>query len=337
MLTIFLAVLIFSTIVLVHELGHFLTAKFLGIKAYELSMGMGPKIFGKVINGTEYSIRIIPFGAYVRFSDDEDELFSESNSFMQKSAWDRIKVVAMGPIVNIVLALCIMIGVIYFNGFPSNKVGAVVNGMPAYESGIEIGDTIIQVGYTDTNSWEDIYKELSTIKDESPIRLLVKKASDNDRKELYITPKLQEGRYIIGISPSYERNFFKAIKYGSISTFEQSTMMIQTIKKLFVGQANIDEFAGPVGIVNVVGEATKQGLTTVFVLTALLSLNLGIINLVPIPGLDGSRILFYTYEIIARKPLNEKIESRLIMLGFLLIIGFSIFITYKDIVRLILR
>ena len=147
--------------------------------------------------------------------------------------------------------------------------------------------------------------------------------------------ELVEGRYMIGITPQSEKDFFKSIKYGALSTVSQSTMMLDVIGQLFTGKASVDEFSGPVGIVNIVGEASKQGLSSVLVLTALLSLNLGILNLIPIPGLDGSKILFYSYEAVTKKPVNRDLEMKLTLAGFVLIIGFSIFITYKDIVRII--
>ena len=146
-----------------------------------------------------------------------------------------------------------------------------------------------------------------------------------------------DGRYMVGISPMFERSILKAVKYGTLTTVAQSTMMVDTIKQLFIGRANMDEFSGPVGIVSVVGEATEAGWVSLLFLTALLSLNLGILNLIPIPGLDGSKILFYGYEAISKKPLNRELEIRLTMAGFLLIIGFSIFITYKDILRLFVK
>ena len=332
---IIIAVLVFSVLVLIHELGHFLTAKKLGIRVYELAMGMGPKLFGKTVGETQYTIRAIPFGAYVRFSDDEDEFFQEPDNFTKQSPWNKIKVVLMGPLVNILFAAMVMIGVFYFNGFPTNKLATVPENMPAYEAGIRQGDSIIQIGYSDTNTWDDIIREISQLKiNEKELRLQVKK-ENGQIEEVYVIPKEQEGRFVIGISPMYEKNIGKSFVYGIRTTFEQSTMMISTIKNLFIGRADINEFSGPVGIVNVVGEATAMGGNAFFVLVALISLNLGIINLVPIPVLDGSKILIYTYELITKKPMKQEIEARITIAGFLLLIGFSLFITYKDIIRLI--
>lgn len=335
---IIIAILVFSFLMLIHELGHFLMAKKLGIRAYELSIGMGPKLFGKKINDTHYNIRLIPFGAYVRFGDEDDELFAEPDNFMNQKPLDRIKVIIMGPLVNIVAALLIMIGVIFGTGFPSNSIDIVSEGLPAYEAGIQQGDKILQVNGKDTKSWEALVAELSSAAEKAgasqTAELLVEKP-DGQKVKTNLQMELVEGRYMIGITPQYEKDFFKSIKYGALSTVSQSTMMLDVIGQLFTGKASVDEFSGPVGIVNIVGEASKQGLSSVLVLTALLSLNLGILNLIPIPGLDGSKILFYSYEALTKKPVNRDLEMKLTLAGFVLIIGFSIFITYKDIVRII--
>lgn len=335
---IIIAILVFSFLMLIHELGHFLMAKKLGIRAYELSIGMGPKLFGKKVNDTHYNIRLIPFGAYVRFGDEDDEFFTEPDNFMNKRPMDRIKVIIMGPFVNIMTALLLMIGVIFGTGFPSNSVDIVSEGLPAYEAGIQHGDKILQVNGKNTASWESLVTELSSAAEESngdkTVALLVEKA-DGQKIKTDLKMELVEGRYMIGISPQYKKDALKSVKYGAITTVAQSTMMLDVIGQLFTGKASVDEFSGPVGIVSVVGEASKQGFDSLLVLTALLSLNLGILNLIPIPGLDGSKILFYGYEAVTKKPMNKELEMRLTMAGFLLIIGFSIFITYKDIVRII--
>lgn len=330
---IIVSIIVFSFLMIIHELGHFLMAKRLGILAYELSIGMGPKLFGTKFRGTQYTIRLIPFGAYVRFGDEEDEFFSEPDNLMNKSPLDRIKVVIMGPVVNIVAALLLMIGVVYYSGFPTNVIATVDQGFPAAKAGVEIGDKVIGVNGKETSEWVDIVSELSVVPEDKKVDLLVEK-SDGEQVKINMLMEEHNGRYMVGIRPKFERNFLMSVKYGTVATVRQSTMMVDTLKQLFTGRANIDEFSGPVGIVAVVGEATQAGFETLIILTALLSLNLGILNLVPIPGLDGSKILFYTYEWVTKKPLNQKLEMRLTIVGFFLIIAFSIFITYKDIVRL---
>lgn len=333
---IIIALLVFSFLMIIHELGHFLMARKLGIRAYELSIGMGPKLFGKEYNNTHYNIRLIPFGAYVRFGDEEDEFFTEPDNFMNQTPWNRIKVIIMGPLVNIVAAVLLMIGVFYYSGFPTTTLGAVSEGYPAYEAGIRAGDTILEANGKKTPQWVDVVNALAVVPQDKIVKILVQKA-DGSTQELEMMMKEQDGRYMIGIQPTFERSLFRSIQGGTVATAKQSTMMIQTIQRLFTGKANMNEFSGPVGIVSVVGEAAEAGFMSVVVLTSLLSLNLGILNLVPIPGLDGSKILFYGYEALTKKPMNRELEMKLTMAGFILIIAFSVFITYKDIVRLVLK
>lgn len=341
---IIVAILVFSFLMLIHELGHFLMAKKLGIRAYELSIGMGPKLFGKKVNHTEYNLRAIPFGAYVRFGDEEDEFFAEADNFMNQRPIDRIKVIIMGPLVNIVAALLLITGVIFNMGFPTNAIDVVSEDMPAYTAGIEHGDKIIQVNGEATKNWENLVAALNHAVQEDQsegdktVQLLVKKQSGQEEVKS-LTMELVEGRYMIGITPIYQKNILKSLQYGALKTLDQSTMMLDVLGQLFTGRASVDEFSGPVGIVNVVGQATEQvsqqGWQPLILLTSMLSLNLGILNLVPIPGLDGSKILFYGYEAITKKPMNRDLETKLTIAGFMLIIGFSIFITYKDILRLV--
>ncbi len=326
-------VVVFSFLMVIHELGHFLTARRLGIRAYELSLGIGPKLFGVLKNGTQYNLRLIPFGAFVRFGDEEDEFFAEPDNFMNQPPIDRIKVIIMGPVVNIVAALLIMIGVVYYMGFPVNEVGSVMDGLPAQQAGIEAGDRVVGLNGAEVTNWEDFISTLAAVEDKNHVELTLQTA-DGEEKEVVLAMQEYEGRYLLGIMPARERNFLMSIRYGATATLTQSTMMIDSLKQLFIGQADIDEFSGPVGIMAVVGEATDHGFVDLMSLVSLLSLNLGIVNLVPIPGLDGSKILFYGYEAIVKKPINRTAEERITMAGMMLILGFALFLTYQDVLKL---
>lgn len=331
-MTIILAILIFTFLVLIHELGHFLTARALKVRAYELAIGMGPKIYGTRRNDTDYTLRAIPFGAYVRFGDEEDSLFQEGDNFMNQKPWDRIKIIAMGPIVNIVAALLIMILVTFLIGSPVNKIGELSPDLPASTSGLEVGDTIIEIEGNKIDSWEDVIKQISN-HSAGPLTV-VAQGVDGEVDTFEITPVESQGRYMVGISPMLEKNFFTAIKDGTTATINMSTMMLDVVKQLFTGQANIDEFSGPVGIVTMVDDAAETGLVNLLYLTAVLSLNLGILNLLPIPALDGSKILIYGFEMVTGKAMNRDLEMRITVIGFTLLMGFTLFITFKDIIRI---
>ena len=332
-MNIILAILIFTFLVLIHELGHFLTAKFLKVRAYELSLGMGPKIFGKKHNDTEYTLRALPFGAYVRFGDEDDSMFEESDNFMNQSPWDRIKIIAMGPIVNIAAALILMILVVFLTGAPVNKIGAVAEDMPAAAAGLRAGDEILEVEGTATRSWDDVVKAIDANSDDT-ISVIVQREGQQ-AQTIEITPTLSEGRMMIGITPAFEKNLGQSVISGTKATLNMSTMMLDIVKKLFTGKADISSFSGPVGIVAIVDDVAATGWINLLYLTSVLSLNLGILNLLPIPGLDGSKILIYGFEALSGKPMNKDIEMKLTMVGFAVLLAFTIFVTFKDITRLI--
>ena len=332
-MNIILAILIFTFLVLIHELGHFLTAKFLKVRAYELSLGMGPKIFGKKHNDTEYTLRALPFGAYVRFGDEDDSMFEESDNFMNQSPWDRIKIIMMGPLVNMVAALMIMILVVFLSGVPVNKIGSVAADMPAAAAGLRAGDEILEVEGAPTSSWEDVVKAIDANSDDT-ISVIVQREGQQ-AQTIEITPTLSEGRMMIGITPAFEKNLGQSVISGTKATLNMSTMMLDIVKKLFTGKADISSFSGPVGIVAIVDDVAATGWINLLYLTSVLSLNLGILNLLPIPGLDGSKILIYGFEALSGKPMNKDIEMKLTMVGFAVLMAFTIFITFKDITRLI--
>ncbi len=332
-MNIILAILIFTFLVLIHELGHFLTAKFLKVRAYELSLGMGPKIFGKKHNDTEYTLRALPFGAYVRFGDEDDSMFEESDNFMNQSPWDRIKIIMMGPLVNMVAALMIMILVVFLSGVPVNKIGSVAADMPAAAAGLRAGDEILEVEGAPTSSWEDVVKAIDANSDDT-ISVIVQREGQQ-AQTIEITPTLSEGRMMIGITPAFEKNLGQSVISGTKATLNMSTMMLDIVKKLFTGKADISSFSGPVGIVAIVDDVAATGWINLLYLTSVLSLNLGILNLLPIPGLDGSKILIYGFEALSGKPMNKDIEMKLTMVGFAVLLAFTIFVTFKDITRLI--
>lgn len=332
-MTIVIAILMFTFLVLIHELGHFLTAKKLGVKAYELAIGMGPKIFGKRYKDTEYTLRAIPFGAYVRFGDEEDSLFEDGDNFMNQSPLDRIKIIIMGPLVNLAAALLIMILVVFMMGVPMNKIGDLAQGMPAIEAGIEVGDRIIEIDGQKITDWQGVVEKISD-NTAAPINMVVE-TPDEKIKTVELTPVEKDGKLMIGITPAIEKNLGKSVVNGTKATARMSTMMLDVVKQLFTGKANLDEFSGPVGIVSIVNDAASSGWINVLYLTAVLSLNLGILNLLPIPALDGSKILIYGFEAITGKPMNRELEMKLTMIGFAVLMAFTLFITFKDIMKLV--
>lgn len=333
-MAIVVAILMFTFLVLIHELGHFLTAKKLKVRAYELAIGMGPKIFGKKYKDTEYTLRAIPFLAYVRFGDEEDSLFEDGDNFMNQSPIDRMKIIIMGPLVNIVAAFLIMILVVFMTGMPMNKIGELTPNMPAIEAGMQVGDVIVEINKTPVKDWQGVVETITAHK-QGPIEFVVQNKTDETTKTISVTPIEKEGRMVIGIAPAFEKDLGQSIVIGSKVTIEMSTMMLDMVKQLFTGKADINQFSGPVGIVSIVNDAAKTGFINVLYLTAMLSLNLGILNLLPIPALDGSKILIYGFEALTGKAMNRDLEMKITLVGFAVLMAFTVFITYKDFLKLL--
>ncbi|MGL5255756.1 MAG: RIP metalloprotease RseP [Proteocatella sp.] len=333
-MNILIAILMFTFLVLIHELGHFLTAKKLKVRAYELAIGMGPKIFGKKYNDTEYTLRAIPFLAYVRFGDEEDSLFEDGDNFMNQSPIDRMKIIIMGPLVNIVAAFMLMILVVFMTGFPVNQIGELSPNMPAIEAGMEVGDVITEIDKNPVDDWQDVVEAITAHK-QGPIEIVVENEAKETTKILEVTPVEKDGRMVIGIAPEFKKDLGQSVVAGSQATLRMSTMMLDMVKQLFTGKADINQFSGPVGIVSIVNDAASTGFINVIYLTAVLSLNLGILNLLPIPALDGSKILIYGFEALTGKAMNRDLEMKITMIGFAVLMAFTVFITYKDILKLI--
>ena len=345
MLSLLWFVLILGTIVAIHEFGHFIFAKLSDIYVYEFSIGMGKKIFGRKKKGseTEFCIRAIPLGGYVMIAgeDVEDDKIPKNRQMCNKSFIRRFLVLFAGPFNNFLLALIILFicGLFYGSVSMDPYISSVADNSPAYEAGLENGDLILSLNGKKVSSWDKVSLMLQASKGEK-ITFEVKK-SDGSVYVCDITPTEEQDDdgnviYKYGIS-SYrtkERGFGKAVKYAFTRTISLFESMIDTIKYLFTGKFAVKQLSGPVGIYSVVDSQAKEGLEAVLYLIAYLSINLGVINLLPFPAFDGGRILFLFIEKISRKPISKKIENTIHMIGFILIIALMIYVTFNDIIRL---
>lgn len=334
---IILIILLFSLIVLFHELGHFIFAKRSGIGVIEFAVGMGPKVFSIERGGTAYSFRLIPIGGFVAMEgEDGAEAEVEENSFGSKTVWQRMQTIAAGPIFNIILTVILLIPVFFYMGSPTNKIDSVMNNMPAYEVGIKAGDVIEKVnGKTVTNGTEVSEAITAAGNKEMSITL------DRDGKtvEVKVTPKEQDGRNMVGIQYVMEKSVFGSIKRAFSATYQMTVRMLQFIGQLFTGNLPMkvtEAVSGPVGVISIVNDASQAGAINVVYVMAVISLNLGILNLLPIPALDGFRILMLIIELLrGGKKFNPEKEGMVNFIGFMLLIGFTIFVTYNDVLKLI--
>ncbi|WP_422486805.1 RIP metalloprotease RseP [Gudongella sp. DL1XJH-153] len=331
MLTALAAIFVFLLVVLVHEAGHFTVAKMVGIRVNEFAIGMGPKLVQKIKGETKYTLRALPIGGYVKM-EGEDESSNDPRSFSNVSVWSRIAVITAGAIMNFVLAI-VVLSIVAFNvGVPSTTIGEIIDGSPAQEYGIAAGDRIVEIEGVPINNWDDI---VTTINTQSPEELLEVQVVRNDEMiSMEVMPTVDEGRVIIGIVPEYDSGFFTAIKSGFQETWYFLKLMFQFLGMLFQGNVSTNDLAGPVGVINEIGNAASMGFVSVLYILGFISINLGFFNLLPIPALDGSKIVFLLIELFRGKPIDADKEGFIHFIGFIFLISLMLIVTYKDLIRI---
>lgn len=263
--------------------------------------------------------------------------------FAHKKPLPKFLTLFAGPLFNFILALILFIALAYFQGTPTTSVGQLADNYPAQQAGLKSGDKIVQVGQFKTKSFDDIQSAANKIKDN---KTMIKFERDNQTKTVDITPEKQvikqtklnsETTYILGFQPQKEHTLIKPIALGFDQFVSASTLIFKAvgtmIASIFTGQFSFDMLNGPVGIYHNVDSVVKQGIIALTYYTALLSVNLGIMNLLPIPALDGGRILFVIYEAIFRRPVNKKAETIIIAAGAIFVLIIMVLVTWNDIQR----
>ncbi|WP_371723477.1 RIP metalloprotease RseP [Isachenkonia alkalipeptolytica] len=331
--TLISAAIVLGLLVIVHELGHFTVAKAVGIKVQEFSVGMGPKIFQKRKGETDYSLRGVPIGGYVKM-EGEDESSEDERSFSNKPILSRIAVLIAGSFMNFLLAIIILTGIFYTIGVVTTDIAGVSDDAPAYEAGIEAGDKIIAID-GETARTPSAVQNYINLSEEDQIQVTVERGEETLEKTVGVRVDEELNRRIIGVEFDVEQSLGAAVA-GSFR--ETRTIVVEIFNfftRIFTGEADVSqEVAGPVGIVSLVGDATRAGFINVALLTAFISINLGIMNLLPIPALDGSRILFLLLEAVRGKPIDPEKEGMVHLVGFGLLIFIMLMVTYQDILRL---
>lgn len=330
--TIIASVLIFSLMVFSHEFGHFITAKKSGVKVEEFSIGMGPKILSWQRGETSYSIRIFPIGGYVKMLGEDDYAEGEG-SFHSKSVAKRLGILVAGPVMNILLAILLFSIIFFVLGTPTTVIDTVMENYPAGDAGIRPGDRVVEINNTKVNSWDNLQSVISSF-DESRMEVTVDRHGELISFEVSPITDEDTGQRVIGIAPRFEKNPVAAIRTGIVRSFTVIWLMVSYLVDLVTGSAAAGEVVGAVGIVQLVNEAAKTGVLNIMFLAAFLSLNLGVINLLPIPALDGGRIVFLLIEGIRGKPIDVEKEGLIHFIGFVFLMLLIIVITWKDISRI---
>ena len=338
-MSIIVALVIFGCLIFFHELGHFLLAKRGGIGVTSFSLGMGPAILKKKIGETEYALRILPFGGSCAMVG-EDQECEEENAFNKKGVWTRISVVAAGPVFNFILAFVGAIVMICCIGVDKPIISEMIDGYPAYEAGVRAGDEVISMNGRNIGVYRDISTYIQLHQGEI-IDLVYER--DGERYETTIVPKMgEDGYYLMGISGgAYEKcsNPLEVVKYAASEVGYWIHMVFDSLKMMVSGQVGRDEVGGPVRIVGMMGDVYEESAAisgfAVFInmlnIVIFLSANLGVMNLLPIPALDGGRLLLMFVEVITRKRVPEKIEGYIHMTGFVLLMGLMVLILFNDI------
>ena len=342
-LYILLAIVMLGIIVTVHEFGHYLVGRLCGIGVLEFSVGFGPRLLGWERKGIKYSLRAIPLGGYCAFLG-EDERNDDPRAMNNQPVWKRFLTVLAGPFMNFVLAfvVCAIMLNAYFIAETYPTVSEVVEGMPAEAAGLAAGDEILEVnGVALTHDTAGVNLMLKTMQSgdmTQPIDLLIERDGEKHAFQMTAVPvETDDGtRYQIGIVFSSRTfTFFESIKEAGSYMVETTGMMLDSLKNLIFKGEGLEDTAGTVGIIAVVAQRAREGMYMVLWLMYIISLNLGIMNLLPIPALDGGRLLFLIVEAIRRKPIPPEKEGMVHAVGMVLILGLFVVLTYHDIVRLV--
>ena len=337
-MTFLIAVVMLGLIIFVHELGHFLTAKLFKMPVSEFSIGMGPQVFSVDTKNTAYSFRAIPIGGYVNI--EGMEVGSEvENGFSSKPAYQRFVVLFAGVFMNFLMAFILLFAVAKINGRIEYDTNAIIGGLVkggANEQILKVDDKILELDGKKINVWTDISKITKASQNKEEISALIERNGKEENITLKLTKDEENNRVVLGISPKYKKIDLSTTESLDFAKNSFNSIFTDTIKgffTLFSGKASLKEISGPVGIFKVVGEVSKFGWVSIISLCVVLSINIGVLNLLPIPALDGGRIIFVFLELFGIK-INKKWEEKLHKSGMILLLFFILMISVNDVWKL---
>lgn len=339
-LSILAALLVLSVLVVIHEFGHYSVARLLHIGVDEFAVGMGPKLISKEHKGIRYSLRAFPIGGFCKFIGEDEEL-DDPRAFNNQKPWKRLLVILAGPVFNIVTAILLAIVILMSYGeiAPSTLVGQVEANSPAQTAGLQVNDRILAVNGQFYETTDEMIAAI-TAAGVNEMTLTIER--EGRQQELQLTPFYDEEaqRPRIGISFGMERvryNFLDSVKYSVTFAVSFITELISFLGNLFFRGQGANDIMGPVGTIGMISQVAQQGFENLLRFAILISINLGVMNLIPFPALDGSRALFLIVEWIRGKPINRDREGMIHFIGLVVLMLIMLFFTYKDIVRLFIK
>lgn len=340
---IIIAILLIGFVIFFHELGHFVLAKANGIRVDEFSLGLGPTLVGKKIGGTLFSLKLLPFGGACMMGEDDADDRSEG-SFNSKSVWARISVIAAGPVFNLILAWIFCVILISVSGYRTAELTDVPAGYSAQEEGLRAGDVITEINGRKVHFWDDISLYTLTHPDETSYEITYERSGETYTVRL--EPRMLEGDAapmlgVIGGEMEYP-GISGSMQYGFYKLQYWMTYTVDSLRMLVTGQVGLRDMSGPVGMAAVADEvyrtAAPAGVLAVVLslmnFGTLLSANLGVMNLLPIPALDGGRLLFLFVEAVRRRRVPPEKEGMVHFAGFALLMTFMVVILFNDIIKL---
>lgn len=352
LISIIAVVIVFSVLIISHELGHFLMAKRMGVKVEVFSIGFGPKIWSVKKGDTEYAVSAIPLGGYVKMAGEErgGERTGAEWEFYSKPIYKRFNIVVAGGVFNYILGF-ILFCMVFMAGAPvlTSRIGRVLEGYPAEEVGLKENDKIIEIDGEEVKYWEEVIDVLHSKKEGETTTLLV--ARDGEMLTFTVKGKSDEGidifgrpvkATLIGIGHSDElefvrHGFFKSIEMGARMTWNITALTYRAIGYMLTGALSIKTIGGPIMIFAETGKAAKMGMSYLLWISALISVSLAIFNLLPFPVLDGGHVLFLAVEKIRGRPLDRKVQDTIQQVALALLIAFVLVVTWNDLMRFIVK
>ena len=348
--TIIAFLLVLGPLIFFHELGHFIVARFFGVGVEKFSLGFGPRLFGKKVGRTDYRVSAIPLGGYVKMVGEEPDADVSPEdirvSFTHKPVLQRILIVAAGPLFNVLLAILLFYLIFIFSGTYILKptIGKVGENTPAQQAGLQAGDLVVAIDDQPVETWYDMADLISASKGN---RLTLTVDRDGLLLNLELRPALktlkndfgeETERYVIGIEAARELTHKKlgsieAAKEAFVQSYKATEMTIVVVGKIFQGKVSPKTLGGPIMIAHMAGEQAKAGIVNLVFLIALISINLAILNILPIPVLDGGHLLFFTIELLIGRPVNMRAREIAQQAGLFILLLLMAYVFYNDILR----